>query len=96
MLRRLGVDMTGYKHHWLISQELMAQHTWLKPIGNQAWNLTRFSDQVSHMRWAHGRAFPSLALGTIPGWQTMYLFSSTPIWFKAGLVPFTVKTVTRK
>ncbi len=87
-LRKLGVDMSGYKHHWLISQEAMAARPWLKPIGNQTWNLTRFNSQVSHMRWAHGNAFPSLGLGRIPLWQAWYPISSTPTWFKSGIVSY--------
>ncbi|SFQ02362.1 RHS repeat-associated core domain-containing protein, partial [Pseudarcicella hirudinis] len=88
-LKRLGIDMTGSKHHWLISQELMAQHTWLKPIGNQAWNLTRFSTHASHMRWAHGTSYGLQS--SIPGWQAMYIFSSTPNYFKFGLLPQTMR-----
>ncbi len=81
-LSRLGVDMSGYKHHWLISQSLMDKYTWLKPIGNQAWNFTRFSSQADHMRWAHGYKF--LLDPAIPYWKFAYPISSTPSWFKLG------------
>jgi RHS repeat-associated protein len=81
-LSRLGVDMSGYKHHWLISQSLMNKYPILKPIGNQAWNFTSFSSQASHMRWAHGQFY----LGqSIPMWRIYYPISSTPLGFKLGL-----------
>jgi len=81
-LAGLGVDMSGYKHHWLISQSLMNEYIWLKPIGNQAWNFTRFSSQADHMRWAHFTKFKDL--DPILGTKLMYPISSTPNWFKLG------------
>jgi hypothetical protein len=84
-LRRLGVDMTGYKHHWFISQSLMSRYPILRPLGNQSWNLTKFSTQSSHMRWAHGQSY----LGTEAPflWQLWLPISSTPQWLKLGIYP---------
>jgi len=64
--KKLGLNTNGYKHHWLISQELMKSYPILKPLGNQTWNLTKFGSQASHMHWAHFQAYPSLGLGKIP------------------------------
>ncbi len=86
-LSRLGVDMSGYKHHWLISQSMMNKHVWLKPIGNQAWNLTRFSSQASHIRWGHGYKFGDQS--AIWGWKFLYPISSTPLGFKLGIASST-------
>ncbi len=80
--KNLGVNMTGKKHHWAISQKLMENQPWLKPIGNQTWNLKLYSSQASHMRWGHGKAFPSEELPRIPYWKIVYPISSTPSWFK--------------
>jgi hypothetical protein len=86
--KNLGLDMSGYKHHWLISQQMMESYPILKPFGNQTWNLTRFSSQAEHMRWAHFTAYPSLNLGRIPGARLLYPFSSTPTWFKLGTTSY--------
>ena len=85
-LKKIGIDMSGYKHHWLISQETMARYPFLKAIGNQHWNLTKFATQASHMRWAHGQKY--LGVG-YPKWITklFYVFSSTPEGFKFGVLP---------
>ncbi len=80
--RAAGILPKGYKHHWLITQEMMKANPALKPFGNQLWNLTSFSSQASHMRWAHGTSYG--LEGAIPGWQLMYPLSSTPTWLKAG------------
>ncbi len=80
----LGLDMGGYKHHWLISQELMESYPILKPLGNQTWNLTRFSTQAAHMRWAHGQTYGGISY---PFSGFLYPFTSTPNWFKLGLMP---------
>lgn len=61
---------------------MMSKYTWLKPIGNQAWNLTTFSSQASHMRWAHYTAYPSLGLSAIPGARLLYPITSSPMGFK--------------
>ena len=84
-LRGLGVDMTGYKHHWFIKQSLMNSFPILRPLGNQAWNLTKFGTQSSHMRWAHGQSY----LGTEAPflWQLWLPISSTPQWLKLGIYP---------
>jgi len=87
----LGLDMSGYKHHWLITQAMMEDYPFLKPIGNQTWNLTRFESQASHMRWAHFKAYPSLGLGKIPGAPLLYPFSSTPVWLRLGVTSYSVK-----
>lgn len=76
--------MSGYKHHWLLSQELMEVYPVLKPIGNQTWNLTRFSSQASHMRWGHGQMYEGIKY---PFTSLLYPITSTPSWFKFGLVP---------
>lgn len=70
-------------HHWAITQATAKKYG-IQSIANQPWNLTKFPNQVSHMRWAHGKAYPSVGLGSIPGWQLLYPVSSTPTWFKAG------------
>ena len=77
-----GLDIGGIKHHWLISQKLMEEYSWLKPIGNQVWNLTRFETQAAHFRWAHFKAYPSLGFDEIRGAQYLYPISSTPGWLK--------------
>lgn len=66
----------GVKHHWLISQSMMESYTWLKPLGNQAWNITTFSSRASHMRWAHGTRY--LNQPAINGSRLLYPISSTP------------------
>ncbi|MBL7818777.1 MAG: RHS repeat-associated core domain-containing protein [Saprospiraceae bacterium] len=84
-LAKVGLDMSGYKHHWLISQALMKKYPSLLKYGNQSWNLTKFSSQSAHMRWAHGTKY-----GLDPkiiGWELMYPFSSTPEWLKFGIYP---------
>jgi hypothetical protein len=78
--------MSGYKHHWLLSQELMSKYPGLKMLGNQTWNLTKFSTQASHMRWAHGQMYGGIKY---PFAGFLYPFTSTPNWFKLGLVPST-------
>ncbi len=94
-LKRLGVNMSGYKHHWLITQKMMQNSQLLKTLGNQTWNLTRFGTQASHMRWAHGAAYPSLGLAKIPGAKYLYPLTSTPLWFRLGLTPYIAKNVSR-
>jgi hypothetical protein len=87
--KSLGLDMSGYKHHWLITQEMMEAHPWLKPIGNQTWNLTRFDTQASHMRWGHFQTYGGIKY---PFAEALYPFTATPSWFKAGLMPaFTLR-----
>lgn len=77
----VGINPVGYKHHWLISQSMMKQYPFLKPFGNQLWNLKSFSTQASHMRWAHGQNY----LGSkIPFSGLAYPISSTPNWFRFG------------
>jgi hypothetical protein len=80
-LRGLGLEMSGFKHHWAISQKLMEKNSILKAIGNQAWNLTEFSSQASHMRWAHGQLYQGVSY---PFTTLLYPITSTPTWFKAG------------
>ncbi|MBO0592103.1 hypothetical protein I2486_11860 [Cellulophaga sp. E16_2] len=82
--KRMGVDMSGKKHHWAISRELMERQPWLKQIGNQTWNLKRFGSIASHMRWGHGNAFPSEELSRIIYWKLAYPISSAPWWFRLG------------
>jgi RHS repeat-associated protein len=94
--KSLGVDMSGYKHHWLVSQSLMKKYPWLKSIGNQTWNLTRFDSQAAHMRWGHFTAYPSLQLGKIPGARVLYPISSTPSWLKLGFVTHGGRTFAQK
>ena len=92
-LKRLGVFPKDSRvHHWLLPDDLLRANPWLKPIGNQAWNYKAFFNQISHMRWAHGQAFPSVGLGKIPGWRFLYPFSSVPTWFTFGAVPYATKT----
>lgn len=78
-LKRLGVNMSGFKHHWFITQKMMKSSPWLKKIGNQSWNLTRFSTQASHMRWAHGQRYFRIKY---PFTKVLYPLTSTPTWFK--------------
>ncbi len=80
--KNLGINTSGYKHHWAISQQMMERYPLLKPIGNQTWNLTRFSSQASHMRWGHGQIFYRKGYRY---WRLVYPFSSTPLWFKWNL-----------
>ncbi len=81
--------MQGDAHHWLLKDNVLRANPWMKSIGNQAWNLTKFAEQGSHMRWAHGTRYGLQS--TVPGWQSMYIFSSTPNYFKFGLLPQTMR-----
>ena len=91
-LRSLGFDMSGHQHHWLIQQDVMRRNPWLKPIGNQHWNFSKFENKIIHRRWGHGQSFiNSGGKGKIIGWQLWYPFSSTPNWFKFGLLPQTLR-----
>ncbi len=95
-LKRLGVfPRSSNVHHWLLHDDLLRANPWLKPLGNQAWNFKDFASRPSHMRWAHGQAFPSLGLGKIPAWQLMYPVSSTPAWVTFGAIPYTIKSAKR-
>ncbi len=86
--KKMGLPMGsgGSKDHWMFTQKLMEQYEWLKPIGNQAWNLKKFSSHAKHMRFGHGKAFPSLRLKKVPYWRFTYPIMATPTWFKAGVV----------
>ncbi|MFT3676823.1 MAG: RHS repeat-associated core domain-containing protein [Chitinophagaceae bacterium] len=77
--RGLGLNVSGYKHHWLISQELMEKYPLLKSIGNQQWNLTRFNSQANHMRWGHFQTYGGVRY---PFARYLYPITSTPTWFK--------------
>lgn len=80
--RRLGLNMGGYKHHWLISQSAMESFPWLKPLGNQTWNLTRFSSQAEHMRWGHFQTYGGVRY---PFARYLYPVTATPMWFKTTM-----------
>jgi len=81
--KKLGVNMSGSKDHWLLTQKLMKKYPWLKPIGNQTWNLKRFGSQASHMRWGHGQRYLDIQYSY---WRFAYPVMATPTWFKAGVV----------
>ncbi|MCF6347915.1 MAG: hypothetical protein L3J20_06415 [Flavobacteriaceae bacterium] len=85
--KEMGLRMGsgGSKDHWMFTQKLMEKHTWLKPIGNQTWNLNKFSSHAKHMRFGHGKAFPSLDLGKPLFWKFQYPIRSTPLWFKSAV-----------
>jgi hypothetical protein len=63
----------------------MKQYEWLKPIGNQTWNLKKFGSHAKHMRWGHGTAYPSLDLRKPLFWKFQYPIRSTPFWFKSAV-----------
>ncbi|MEM7160822.1 MAG: hypothetical protein AAF487_00145 [Bacteroidota bacterium] len=88
---KLGYVAVEDMHHWLISQALMKRYLFLKPIGNQSWNLTRFSSHASHRIWAHGGNYMGTSIG---GTEFLYPFTSTPNWFNFGLVPYTAGRLT--
>ncbi len=75
---------TQFKHHWLISQDLMKKYPSLLPLGNQTWNLTIFKSQASHMRWAHGQIYAGIGYSSYLT-NSLYLVTSTPTWFKTGV-----------
>lgn len=75
--------MSGSKHHWLITQKMMDKYPFLLKYGNQTWNLKRFGNHASHMRWGHGQNY----LGKrYPYWKQLYFIKSTPTWFKASFI----------
>ena len=71
----------GSKHHWAISQSSMKKYPALLPIGNQPWNIIKFSSHSSHMRLAHGTSYGGKAGANLLG-QMWY---GTPGWFKMGV-----------
>jgi hypothetical protein len=77
-----GILPEGFKHHWLISQKLMAKFPALKPLGNQLWNLKSFSSQASHMRLAHGQTYNGIEGATKLG----QLYYGTPTWFHLATI----------
>lgn len=94
-LRNLGVfpPSGGAVHHWAIPDWYIRQNSWIAPFANQAWNFKYFKDMPTHMRWAHGLAFPSQNLAKIPYWKYVYPFSSTPDWFRFGVLPKSLKLI---
>ncbi len=83
--KKLGISMGsgGSKGHWMFTQKLMEQYTWLKPIGNQTWNLKKFSSHAKHMRWGHGQTYYRKGYAY---WRFAYPVMATPSWLKAGVV----------
>ncbi|HRG11326.1 MAG: hypothetical protein IT213_08675 [Cytophagales bacterium] len=74
--------MGGSKHHWLISQSWMKQSPTLMAIGNQPWNIIKFTDHATHMRFAHGKTFRGVeGLGLLG--RAWY---GTPTWFGSGMI----------
>ena len=69
---KLGINelVGGSKHHWAISQKAMKNHQWLLSVGNQPWNIVKFSSHSKHMRLGEYGSF----LG-----KSWY---GTPTWFK--------------
>lgn len=81
---KMGITelMGGSKHHWLISQKLMKEYPALLAIGNQPWNIIKFGDHATHIRYAHGQSYKGLeGLGYLG--QAWF---SSPLWFKSGLL----------
>ncbi len=69
-------------HHWAISQSTAKKYG-LNSIANQPWNLTKFPNQASHMRWAHGQRYQGIKY---PFTKVLYPITSTPTWFKASVI----------
>jgi hypothetical protein len=62
----------------------------LKVIGNQQWNLKRFSTQAAHMRWGHGQVYMGQGYSF---WQAAYPIMATPAWTKFAAASATMHAI---
>jgi RHS repeat-associated protein len=88
--KKLGLNTSGYKHHWMITQATMERYPMLKVIGNQQWNLKRFSTQAAHMRWGHGQVYMGQGYSF---WQAAYPIMATPAWTKFAAASATMHAI---